>query len=112
MPKKKVLVCGATGFLGRNIAEALAQVDDYEITGTYLSRTPNPNPRIKFVKADLTDRATVEQVVAGKDVVLHYAAITTNFKDVLLRPHIHTTDNIIMTSLLIRTAHDMKVPHF
>lgn len=32
--KKQVLICGATGFIGRNIAELLAESDEYDVTGT------------------------------------------------------------------------------
>lgn len=116
MAKKKVLVCGATGFLGKNIAESLADTGDYEVTGIYCSREPQINPHLKtpihFKKADLTDKAQVKGILDGQEVVLHYAALATNFKDVLTRPHIHTTDNIVMTSLLLREAFEVKTPHF
>ena len=38
--RKKVLVCGATGFIGRNIAESFAKGDDFEVYGTYLNSEP------------------------------------------------------------------------
>ena len=33
MSKKKVLICGATGFIGRNIAESLMKREDMEVFG-------------------------------------------------------------------------------
>ncbi len=111
MAKKKLLVCGATGFLGRNVAEAFAATDLYDVHATYYSRTPTPNPKIKFLQADLTDRKRVNEVLDGMDIVLDYAALATNFKDVVQRPYIHTTDNIIMTSLVIRVAFEKKIEH-
>lgn len=111
--KKQVLVCGASGFIGRNVSERLALNGNYEVIGTYFQHEPaHKNPNIKYVKADLTDAKTVSDLVKGKDIVLHHAAIATNFKDVLTQPHIHTTHNVIMTSLLIRAAFEAKVSHF
>lgn len=110
--RKKVLVCGATGFLGRNVAETFAKDDRYEVTGTYWGSEPYHHPKIKMVKADLTQKHVVNELVPGHHIVLDYAAIATNFKDVVTRPYIHTTDNIIMTNLMIRAAHDHKVEHF
>lgn len=108
--RKKVLVCGATGFLGRNIVETLAQMDEYEVTGTYFHKPPYLHPGINWVRANLTDRATVHELLAGKEIVLHYAAIVTNFNDPTTRDH--ATDNLIMSALLIKEAHEQKVSHF
>ena len=47
--KRKVLVCGATGFIGRNVAESLAQRDDLEVCGTCLNSGPLDNPKIKLI---------------------------------------------------------------
>lgn len=110
--KMKILVCGATGFLGRNVAAALSKLPEYEVTGTYFQTKPPTDTAVNYVYADLRERDTVDQLLKGKDIVLHYAAIATNFADVLKRPHIHTTDNIIMNSLLFRYAHEHKVGHF
>jgi len=59
MSKQKVLVCGITGFIGRNIAESLVKRDDVEIYGTYLNSEPLDNPRINMIRADLTNKDDV-----------------------------------------------------
>ena len=109
MQRKKVLVCGATGFIGRNIAERLAELDEYDVTGTYFSRVPYENRRIAFVHADLTERATVQNLVAGMDIVLHYAGRVTNLSDKL---QTHAFSNLIMSAHLIESAVYHKVSHF
>ncbi|OGW65851.1 MAG: hypothetical protein A3J72_06230, partial [Nitrospirae bacterium RIFCSPHIGHO2_02_FULL_40_19] len=38
--KKKILICGATGFIGRNIAESLAKKEEFEVYGTYYKSEP------------------------------------------------------------------------
>ncbi|MDZ4786352.1 MAG: NAD-dependent epimerase/dehydratase family protein [bacterium] len=110
MSKKTVLVCGATGFVGRNVAERLAESGDYEVYGTYFKSEPLTHPKIKMIHTDLSRKEEVEKVVAGKDIVIQGAATTSGAKDIVARPYIHVTDNAIMNSLIFRAAHDFEVP--
>lgn len=109
MEKKKVLICGATGFIGRNIAESLAQKDEFEIYGTYLKSNPPDNPKIKMIKADLTNKEDVDKAVKGMNLIIQAAATTSGAKDIVTRPYIHVTDNAIMNSLIFRSAYEHKV---
>jgi nucleoside-diphosphate-sugar epimerase len=108
---RKVLVCGATGFIGRNIAEFLAMRDDLDVYGTHLKSEPLKNERIKMVKADLTHKDDVDKVVQRMDVIIQAAAITSGSKDIVTKPYIHVTDNAVMNSLLFRAAHENNVSH-
>jgi nucleoside-diphosphate-sugar epimerase len=109
MEKKKVLICGATGFIGRNIAESLAQKEEFEIYGTYLKSAPLNNSKIKMIKADLTDKEDVDKVVRRMDLIIQAAATTSGVKDIVTRPYIHVTDNAVMNSLIFRSAFENKV---
>lgn len=115
MRKKKVLVCGATGFIGRNVIERLTQRDDMEIFGTYFNIKPDKaltkNKKITLVKADLTQKSDVDNNVKGKDIIIQAAAVTSGSKDILTKPYIHVTDNAIMNSLILRAAFEVKVKH-
>lgn len=115
MSKRRVLVCGASGFIGRNVAERLSARDDLEVSGTYCATTPTgalaANPRLTLIRADLTDRAQVHRVLAGVDVVIQAAAVTTGSKDVVTRPYVHVTDNAVMNSLIFRACFEHKVQH-
>ena len=108
--KKKILICGATGFLGRNMAEHFANKDDFEVYGTHFMRPPLQHPRIKMLHVDLTDKRAVEEVMRGKDILVQAAATTSGSKDIVARPHIHVTDNAVMSSLIFRAAHEQKTP--
>lgn len=110
-PKKKILVCGATGFIGRNIAEALAVHDHYEVHGTYFTKKPWTNPKVVMHFADLTKKEDVERIVAGMDIIIQAAATTSGAKDIVTKPYYHVTDNALMNSLLFRAAHEKGISH-
>ena len=109
---KKVLVCGSTGFIGRNIAEALSRQPEYEVYGTHFSRPALDNLRVKPVQANLTDPADVERVTRGMDIIIQAAATTSGAKDIVQTPYIHVTDNAVMNSLLLRAAFEQSVAQF
>ena len=112
MSKKKILVCGATGFIGRNVAEYFAQQASLEVIGVFHKRPQYENQNIKWVQADLTRLEDVERVLKDVDVVIQAASVTSGVKDVFSRPSIHITDNAVMNSLLFRAAYENKVDHF
>ena len=106
--KKRVLVCGASGFIGRNIFEALSQRDDLEVFGTYNRRQFANHPHL--IQADLTSKNQVLAITKGFDVLIQAAAVTSGSKDTTLRPHIHITDNVIMNTLLCEAAYQNTIP--
>ena len=108
--RKKILVCGATGFIGRNIAEALVRKEHLEVYGTYLNSVPLDNPRIKMMQVDLTNKEDVNRVLkGGVDIIIQAAATTSGAKDIVTKPYYHVTDNAVMNSLIFRAAHEYKV---
>jgi nucleoside-diphosphate-sugar epimerase len=109
---KKLLVCGATGFIGRNAAEYFAGQGEYEVFGTYLDSEPYSYPNINLTKADLTNPADVDRVLSGMDVVVQAAATTSGSSDIVNRPYYHGTDNAVMNSLILRSAFENKIEHF
>ncbi|HZQ01792.1 MAG TPA: NAD-dependent epimerase/dehydratase family protein [Reyranella sp.] len=110
--RQRVLVCGATGFIGRNLVEALSRRSNLEIYALRFSRPTVDVPNVTWRQADLRDVAAVNSVVQGMDVVIQAAATTSGARDIVHRPHIHVTDNAVMNSLLLRACHDHKVRHF
>ena len=56
---KKILVCGATGFLGRNITEYFKNLEGYEIYGTGFTKESTSLPKERFFKVDLTSKKEV-----------------------------------------------------
>ncbi len=111
MPKKKILICGATGFIGRNLAETLSQRNDFELYGTFLDVNPLVNSSIKMIRADLTNKEDVNRVVKGMDIIIQAAATTSGIKDTVNKPYYHVTDNAVMNSLIFRSAYEDNVSH-
>jgi len=112
---KKILVCGATGFIGRNVIEYYSKLDkEYSIRATFNIKKPfyANYPNVDWIKCDLRKEDDVKKAMKGIDIVMHFAATTTGAKDIVSKPYIHVTDNVVMTSLLMREAFHQEVEHF
>lgn len=110
--KQKILICGATGFIGQNMVEHFALNPDFEVVAVYNKRPFFNFPNVKWVKADLTNCHDVERCFKGVDIVIQAAATTSGSKDILTKPYIHVTDNAVMNSLLLRQAYENKIKQF
>lgn len=73
----KLLVTGAAGNLGRRLAEAL-KADGFEIVGLDLVEPRESVEGVRFVQADLTDRAALDETLRELghiDIAVHCASI-------------------------------------
>tara|TARA_B100000686_G_C16767502_1_gene962818 strand:- start:1548 stop:2510 length:963 start_codon:yes stop_codon:yes gene_type:complete len=109
---KKILICGATGFIGRNMAELFASFPSNEVHAVWHKRPPFKIDNVTWHQGDLRNPKDVEQLSLGMDVIIQAAATTSGSKDIITQPHIHVTDNAVMNSLLLRAAFDHDVKHF
>jgi len=112
---KKILICGATGFIGRNVLDFYGKLDkQYSIRATFNIKKPFhvDYPNVDWIKCDLRKEKDVKKAMKGIDIVMHFAATTTGAKDIVSKPYIHVTDNVVMTSLLMREAFHQEVEHF
>jgi nucleoside-diphosphate-sugar epimerase len=108
---KKILILGASGFIGRNLAVFFAAQKNYDVYGTYFSSQNSVVAGVKMIRADLTRREEMDAVLCGMDIVIQAAAVTSGSKDIHARPYIHITDNALMNSLLFRAAFEQEIPH-
>ncbi len=113
---KNVLVCGATGFIGRNMVEQLSRRADLRVTAVRFRRpeftVEGSLNHVRWIQADLRNSDDVARAVEGADIIVQAAATTSGAKDIVTRPYIHVTDNAVMNSYLLREAFEQKVKHF
>ncbi len=109
--RQRILVCGATGFIGRNIVERLSHEPNAEVIAVEHDTPRFDCPNVAWVRADLTCQEDVQTVLQGIDIVVQAAATTSGAADIVQRPYIHTSDNAVMNSHIFRTAYDLNVKH-
>jgi len=110
---KTILICGATGFIGRNLLEYYYKQGKYKIIATHYNRPAiDGYDGVKWVNIDLRDPIAVKSILNGVDIVLQFAATTSGSKDIITRPYIHVTDNAVMNSLLLRECYEQNIEHF
>jgi len=108
---KTILIAGATGFIGRNLVEHYCK--DYKVIAINHKRSINFNhPNVSWKFCDLRNPKHLKNIFEGVDIVMHFAATTTGAKDIVSKPYIHVTDNVVMSSLLMREAYHQGVKHF
>jgi dTDP-glucose 4,6-dehydratase len=113
----KLLVTGGAGFIGSNfVRHALANTDD-EITVydalTYAGnlstlRDVDDDPRFKFVKGNICDPGTLEEVMAGHDAVVHFAA-ETHVDRSIAGPDDFIHTNCFGTNIVMDTARRLEI---
>ena len=108
---KRVLVTGGAGFIGSNfVIKSLRDRPELKITVldslTYAGNLENLAPvkdTITFIKGDIRDKATVEDVVAGQDLIVHFAAESHNDNS-LKDPGLFVETNVVGAANLISAA--------
>ena len=110
MKKNKILILGASGFIGKNMAIYFSKNKNFIVMGTYLNNKINIK-NVKMIKCNLTNRNETDRVIKGSDIIIQAAATTSGAKDILEKPYIHVNENAIINSMVTRSAYDNKVKH-
>ena len=116
----KLLVTGGAGFIGSNFVHHVVAHTDHHVTvldkltyaGNRASLDGLPENRVAFVQGDIADAALVDELFAGVDAVVHYAAESHNDNS-LNDPRPFLDTNIIGTYTLLEAArrHDTRLHH-
>jgi nucleoside-diphosphate-sugar epimerase len=109
--KKKLLICGATGFIGRNCVEFFSKNKNYKIFATYNNRKPYKINGVNWIKSDLRDVSKVDKITKGMNIVIQAAATSTGSKVIINQPFLHVTDNVVMNAYIFRSCYLNKVNH-
>ena len=107
--RQRILVCGATGFIGRNTVEYLSQRTDINLIAVEHEKPRFDCPNVEWITADLTRQEDVARALHNIDIVIQAAATTSGAGDIVNRPYIHAADNAVMNSHIFRSAYDQNV---
>ena len=108
--KKNILICGATGFVGKNLVIELSKKN--RVTAVYNKKPSFKCKNVHWIKADLRRLDNCLKVTKSCDIIIQAAATTSGSKDIINAPYIHVTDNAIMNSYLLKACFINKVKHF
>jgi dTDP-glucose 4,6-dehydratase len=113
----KQFVTGGAGFIGSNyVRSVLAHTDD-EVTVydalTYAGnlstlRDVDDDPRYRFLKGNICDPGTLEEAMAGHDVVVHFAA-ESHVDRSILGPDDFVNTNCFGTNVVMDTARRLEI---
>ena len=109
--KKTILICGATGFIGRNLLQYYHSTGEYNIRALYHNKPPLLEYKgVEWVECDLRKEEQVKNAVKGVDIVLQFAF--GGMTGVSGSTTATIADNIIMSSLLLKECFYEEVENF
>ena len=117
----RLLVTGGAGFIGSNFVQyILEKYSDYEILNldalTYAGSLENlkgtmDNPRHRFVQGSIEDGKLVDELMAGIDAVINFAA-ESHVDRSIVEPQVFIKTNVLGTQVLLDAALRHKVKLF
>ena len=109
---KKVLIAGAAGFLGTNLALALVQRGARLRLAVHKKPLKVSFPDAETVSADLRLPEDCARAVAGMDYVFLCAAHTSGAAVIRATPLVHITPNVLINTLMLEAAYQANVAKF
>jgi nucleoside-diphosphate-sugar epimerase len=109
---KRLLVAGGTGLAGSGVVRAvLAGIPEVEVRVPHRGQDGffSDDPRVQYVRADLTDKGGAAAAAEGCDAAVLAAANTGGAQQTRERPWAQVTDNLVMDALLLETLHGAGV---
>ena len=107
---KNVLVTGGAGFIGSHLVDYLLN-DGHQVTvidNLSTGRIANlehqkDNPRLKFIKGDITDFEQIQKCFEGQAIVFHLAALA-DIVPSIVNPREYYTSNVLGTMNVLEAS--------
>lgn len=108
MSHYKVLLTGASGFLGWHLCQALPP--SYEVAGTYF-RNRYEHPAVQWQRINLLESAKIPALIQSvrPDIIIHAAAVSS-FSFCEQHPALSHHLNVYASLELAKIAHSAKIP--
>jgi len=102
----RILVTGATGFIGSNLVSKLSKNKKYKVRCLVRKKSNLKNLNVELVKGDIRHPKTLKKAVRNVDIVVHLAAIRHHYMPVkeIIKTNVDGTRNLLLEC--------KKVKHF
>lgn len=117
---RRWLITGGAGFIGSNFVRMVVERTDVDVTvldkltqaGDRRTLAGLPQDRVRLVVGDVADSELVDRLVAGHDLVVHFAAESHNDTS-LADPGRFVHTNVVGTFTLLEAVrrHDVRLHH-
>jgi GDP-L-fucose synthase len=110
--KINLVILGATGFIGRNLALRFTENPKYNVTLVHFNTPKFEINNATWINANLLHISDVKKVIEKAEIVLQAAATTSGSATIVNNPEEHVTDNAVINSLVLREVFHQKIKHF
>lgn len=109
--KTRMLITGASGFIGRNLFEYFSQKENMEVFGIYKSRPCVSSNHMYY--GNLTREEVVRNLFkeVKPHVLIHAAAATVGYREFKKNEGVFIHDNVMMNTNVIALAAEYAIPH-
>lgn len=77
MSNRRILITGASGFVGSHVLAALQQSDDHIIAIARQAMDQLTDPRVQWIQADINDPDSYESKIDTLDAIIHIAGLVS-----------------------------------
>src|SRR5258708_37217025 len=106
---RNVLVAGATGLIGSHLIARLLD-EGARVRATLRRRDPViVDPRIEYIRCDLSQGADCKRSVQGMEIVFLCAANTSGASTIQATTMVHVTPHVLIISLMLVSAYVSNV---